>query len=274
MRTEPLAAATRQLPLPGRILHPALQMFGGRLTYPIAPRVVRSQPGFEIEIRDYEEHIQSYIYWLGRFEPRESAAVRNLVQRGDFVIDAGANLGWFSLLASSIVGATGEIFAFEPSGPTVNHLRRNLALNGTSNVEVYRLALSDVSGKAKLTVTEKGNAGSATLFATDPSGGEVVDTARLDEIAPERVFKLLKMDVEGAELKALRGAEELLKAGRIQNILFEINEPALRRGGSSPEELIAFVKSYGYRLSCIGRFGLHPFGAVPLGHNTNVLASL
>jgi len=86
------------------------------MTYPITPRVVRSQLGFEVEIRDYAEHIQSYIYWLGRFEPRESAVVRNLVQPGDCVIDAGANLGWFTLLASSIVGTTGKIFAFEPSG--------------------------------------------------------------------------------------------------------------------------------------------------------------
>ena len=147
------------------------------MTYPITPRVVRSQLGFEVEIRDYAEHIQSYIYWLGRFEPRESAVVRNLVQPGDCVIDAGANLGWFTLLASSIVGTTGKIFAFEPSGATVDHLRRNLALNGASNVEVHRIALSDNAGKAKLTVTQKGNTGSASLFATDSGEGEVVDTA-------------------------------------------------------------------------------------------------
>jgi FkbM family methyltransferase len=250
-------------------------MIGARLTYPIAPRVVRSQLGFKIEIRDYKEHIQSYIYWLGRFEPRESAVVRSLVQPGDCVIDAGANIGWFSLLASSIIGTTGKIFAFEPFGATADHLDRNLALNGASNVEVHRIALSDSGGKAKLTMTETGNIGTASLFATDSGEGEIVDTGRLDEIVPKRRFKLLKMDVEGAELRVLRGAEKLLQAGRIENILFEINKAALRRGGSSCAELIALVKSHGYRIWRIGRFRPHPFDlAVTFGHNINVLASL
>ena len=97
---------------------------------------------------------------------------------------------------------------------------------------------------------------------------------RLDEVVPEREFKLLKIDLEGSELRALRGAEKLLRTRRIRNVLFEINEAALRLGGSSSAELISFVESYGYRLSCIGRFGLQPLGAVKLGHNTNILASL
>lgn len=275
MRTEPIAAATRQLPVPGRILHPALQMIGARLTYPIAPRVVRSQLGFKIEIRDYKEHIQSYIYWLGTFEPRESAVVRGLVRPGDYVMDAGANIGWFSLLASSIVGATGKIFAFEPFGATADHLDRDLALNGVSNVEVHRIALSDSSGKAKLTMIERGNIGTASLFARDADEGEIVDTGRLDAIVPKRRFKLLKMDVEGAELRVLRGAQELLQAGRIENILFEINNAALRRAGSSCAELIAFVKSHGYRIRRIGRFRSEPFElAMALGQNINVLATL
>ena len=65
---------------------------------------------------------------------------------------------------------------------------------------MHRIALSDNAGKAKLTVTEKGNTGSASLFATDSGEGEV------DEVVPEREFKLLKIDLEGSELRALRGA--------------------------------------------------------------------
>jgi FkbM family methyltransferase len=274
VRAEPIAAATRQLPVPGRVLYPALQAIGARLTYPIAPRVVRSQLGFKIEIRDYEEHIQRYIYWLGRFEPRESAVVRDLLEPGDYVIDAGANIGWFSLLASSIVGTAGKIFAFEPMGATAEHLDRNLALNGASNVEVHRIALSDRRGEAKLTVTETGNIGTASLFATDSDEGEIVDTGRLDDIVPKRGFKLLKMDVEGAELKVLHGAEKLLNARRIENILFEVNEAALRRGGSTCAELVALVKSHGYRVWRIGRFRPQPFDLkVTLGQNVSVLAS-
>jgi FkbM family methyltransferase len=201
--------------------------------------------------------------------------VRNLVQPGDCVIDAGANIGWFSLLASSIIGTTGKIFAFEPFGATADHFHRNLALNGVSNVELHRIALSDSSGKAKLTMNEIGNIGTASLFPPDADEGEIVDTGRLDEIVPKRRFKLLKMDVEGAELRVLRGAEKLLQAGRIENILFEINEAALRRGGSSCAELIALVKSHGYCIWRIGRFRPQPFDlTVTLGHNINVLATL
>jgi FkbM family methyltransferase len=248
-------------------------MMGAHLSFPVAPRVVQTQLGFKVEIRDYQEHIQSYIYWLGRFEPRESAVVRGLLRPGDHVIDAGANIGWFSLLAASIVGPAGKIFAFEPLGTTADHLQRNLALNGASNVEVHRIALSDTRGKARLAIAEAGNNGTASLFAGDQGEGDIVDTGRLDDFLPTGRFKLLKMDVEGAEPKVLRGAERLLKARRIENILFEVNEAALRRAGSSCGELVALVKSHGYRLWRISRGRPQPFDAAEtLDRNISVLA--
>ena len=120
MRTEPLAAATRQLPLPGRILHPALQMFGGRLTYPIAPRVVRSQLGFKIEIRDYEEHIQRYIYWLGRFEPRESAVVETFLNLATVSSTPGLILAGLVFLLLRSLARLEKFSLSNPSAPPLN----------------------------------------------------------------------------------------------------------------------------------------------------------
>ena len=91
----------------------------------------------------------------------------------------------------------------------------------------------------------------------------------------DEASELLKLDVEGAELEGVPARQQLLQARRITNILLEINEAALCRGGSSSAELMALVKSYGYRMWRIGRFHCQPFNlTAPLGHNINVLAAL
>ena len=152
---------------------------------------------------------------------------------------------------------------------------RNLSLNALSNVEVHKVALSDTHGKAKLAMKEIGNSGTASLFVGDADKGEVVETARLDDILPDRRFKLLKMDVEGAEPMLLRGAKKLLRNGQIETILFEINEGALRRGGSSSAELVSLVKSFGYRIAGVGLFRAQMFNvSAREGQSINVIATL
>jgi hypothetical protein len=126
-----------------------------------------------------------------------------------------------------------------------------------------------------LAVKEAGNRGTASLFVGNTNEGEVVETARLDGILPDRMFRLLKMDVEGAEALLLRGAEGLLRNARIKTILFEINEGALRRAGSSSAELISIVKSMGYCVSGLGRFGARPFNMpTRVGESINAVATL
>jgi FkbM family methyltransferase len=160
-------------------------------------------------------------YALGTSEPLIQDALAAHVRSGDTVWDVGANVGFYSLIASRLVG-DGKVVAFEPLPANQEAIRRNLALNEIVNVQLLELALSDEEGEAELEIHA-----SPTWAKLDTSGdtpfkrgaevsGRVrvrVSTldAQLASLAPPDV---VKMDIEGAEVAALRGASKLLSEHR------------------------------------------------------------
>jgi FkbM family methyltransferase len=148
-------------------------------------------------------------YWLGRYEPAEVAIFTSLIASGATVFDAGAHVGYYTLIASRLVGATGHVVAFEPNPRNLIYLRRHVTLNDCANVRVIAAAVADVAGHAAF---QDGTRDAEGLLA---AGGTLdVETVTLDAIAygtpglpPPSV---LKIDVEGAEQRVLAGAERLL----------------------------------------------------------------
>lgn len=140
--------------------------------------------------------------WLGTYEAPLQRLLADALRPGDVFYDIGANVGFFSLLASQRVGA-GRVIAFEPLPANLELLRRNLALNGADNVSIVDAAVADTSGRARFTV-----GGSASQGALADEGIEVAVVA-LDELdlPPPTVMKI---DVEGAESRVLAGAVRLL----------------------------------------------------------------
>ncbi len=190
----------------------------------------------------------------GSYEPNELAVLDRVLEPGMVFLDGGANEGWFSLLAAAKIGPTGKVVAIEPSTREVARLRANLRLNGLSNVAVVQAALADQVGFAVLQVAEPEHSGQNTLgrFAHKVTSVATQETAliSLDYIVRaeglERV-DVVKLDVEGAELRALRGARYILAQHR-PLLLIEVLEPALRAQGCSAEMLLHFLADQGYRL--------------------------
>jgi FkbM family methyltransferase len=180
---------------------------------------------------------------LGLFEPPETSLVRRLLKPGDTFLDVGAHIGWFTTIASRLVGDDGAVIACEPYPANAAALKENLALNNAQNVRLVEMALGSEPGELSLALA--GDSGG--ISALDWGQGERVTATMttLDEVTAEvPAITLLKMDVEGWEAHVLRGGSAALR--RTENVLFEVNKPVLKKAGSSAEELYALLREAGF----------------------------
>lgn len=182
----------------------------------------------------------------------EARVCRALLRDGDVFVDGGANIGLFALRAASDVGPTGRVIACEPGPGTMQLLRANARRNDHDTVELHEVALSDAPGNASFTIFEDGSGLSS--FAPGPSGGRTVGVSvtTLDALtAPfhDRVA-VVKLDIEGAEVKALRGAASLI-ARASPVFLIEVEPEHLARQGSTVDELTRALRSRGYEAYAI-----------------------
>lgn len=197
------------------------------------------------------------IFAYGFCEPA-SRAMRALLRPDAVVIDAGANVGLFTVLAASGVGPRGRVIACEPSPPTMSILRANVTRNRFDWVELHEVALAEAPGRLAMQVFAPGSGFSS--FAPAEAGTEVeVEVTTLDELAGDRVDQtsLVKIDVEGAELRALRGASRLLEHAR-PDFIIELEPEHLERQGSSARDVQALFEDARYTAFAIGDKTLEP----------------
>lgn len=224
----------------------------GRVLQRLVPREgERTARVFGYRVRlDLGEFIQRHVY-LGVFERAETHLVRQWLKPGMSFVDVGANIGYFTLLASSLVGPTGRVFACEPSTYAFARLEATLRENAISQARAFPLALGTEPGTLNLyftspTVTNH----TPSMVAQEGARAVPVQVCRLDDCIEEwglEQVDLLKVDVEGFEPRVLAGASKALASGRIRAILCELNDPWLRRVGSSAAELYAFIRGHHYR---------------------------
>jgi FkbM family methyltransferase len=149
-------------------------------------------------------------YWLGSYEPDNQRRAARLAGRAQVVYDVGANSGLFTLIFARAVGEGGTVVAVEPHPENLGRLRRNLELNAVTNVRVVPRALSDRRGDARF-------AASGNMGRLDEAGRETVEVSTLDHEVLHGGLpapRLVKMDIEGEEAKALEGAVAVLARHR------------------------------------------------------------
>lgn len=148
----------------------------------------------------------------GRYEPMKTEALLAQLREGDVVVDVGAHTGYYTVIASKLVGTTGKVFAFEPRPVNASLLRNHLKVNGIDNVTVFEKAVSSSTGEALFDVSR--GTGRGRLSDT----GELpVETRSLDELLDQSHIDeptFLKIDVEGGEVGVLAGAKRLIDEGR------------------------------------------------------------
>jgi FkbM family methyltransferase len=205
----------------------------------------------------------SLVTWLfGIDEPREVAWFRRLVRPGGVVIDVGANIGQYTLIAAQLAGPSGRVFSFEPDPVNAAALQRSIERNGFGDlIELLRVAVAGRSGEAAFEV--QSDRTRSRLCANGPGvrpEATLVRTLALDNFVDERGLDrldFLKIDVEGADLDVLRGAERALR--RLQPAVMVEYEPDwLRAYGERPEALPAFLERLGYRCRFVNSRGVFP----------------
>jgi FkbM family methyltransferase len=179
--------------------------------------------------------------WLGFYEYEKQQLIAREVRANTVFWDLGANVGFYSLLASILVGS-GKVFAFEPAPRNLSYLRKHLTLNRVKNVEVLAIAASDKNGISSFEIEQTGFMGHLS-----GQGSITVPTAALDSLVEEgKVLPpdFVKMDIEGAELLALRGASRTFQ--RFRPVLF-----LATHGRSIEKECRTLLESWGYEWSSL-----------------------
>lgn len=181
-------------------------------------------------------------------EQRVQSAMAGFLKVGDAAMDVGANVGLYTVLLARAVGDRGVVIACEPGGRNFEHLTENLGLNGLTNVRVFRKALGDTSGMAKLySSTVIGN---SSLSGGKNEGAayedvEVIEGDRL--IASENLPtpRAIKIDVEGFEYAVLQGLQGTLRNRACQFVVCEVH-PSLLPSSVDPASIAALLEACGF----------------------------
>jgi FkbM family methyltransferase len=181
----------------------------------------------------------------GEYEPHLTAVFERYCRPGMTVVDVGANLGYYSLLASRLVGASGRVVALEPNSENCRLLLSSLRMGGVTNVQLIPVAADTEAGWAYYSTHVGSNGGLIEDQDLLKHPGTVVPTFRLDDIV-EGPVGFLKMDVEGAEGRVVKGATRLIERDR-PIITTELKDEMLRRvSGTSVADYLGYFESVGY----------------------------
>jgi FkbM family methyltransferase len=207
---------------------------------------------FRCDLRDV---LMREVCITGRYEPQETVILQNLLRAGMTFVDVGANWGYFTLAAAYLVGARGHVVSVEADPRASATLNANVAKNRLPWVRVVAAAASDSDEMLSLRSygpesDGSANFGVALADALTEGGVRFEVRARpLDAILDEAgagTINVLKMDIEGAEGRALTGLGKRLAAGAIDRIILELHPWHLRSHGTSAGAIVGALQSHGY----------------------------
>ncbi|HEX4348460.1 MAG TPA: FkbM family methyltransferase [Vicinamibacterales bacterium] len=246
-----------------RLLHRVLPGF---------PVPIYVSPGFWFITRN--DHLSSQVF-AGSFETNECAAFASVLRPGMTVLDIGANVGFYSLLASRLIGPGGRVIAFEPSAREGRRLALHLRINGARNVTTEPFALGERNEEATFYVVEERDSGCNSFRPGDlglPTTPVTVSVKRLDDCLPRGTrIDVVKIDVEGAELSALRGGEQMFRRDR-PPVMCEIEEIRIAPWGYRGRDIVDLLAGWGYEWSAITEHGLRPLSGSESEFSGNFLA--
>lgn len=185
---------------------------------------------------------------MGSYEPEVTRTLRALLRPGMTFIDAGANVGYYSLIAARSVADEGHVYSFEPEQTAHRYLELNVVRNGLRNVTTVQSALSYGPGSVAFIP----NALEGSYVCPDGKSSPhstLVEAVSLDGFLATQgtTVDIIKLDVEGGETHALEGMTETSKKSPQMRIVLEVNPRAMKRAGQSPDYLRQLLIQLGFR---------------------------
>ncbi len=195
------------------------------------------------------------------FEESSVNIIKKLIKKGDVVVDIGANIGFYTLLFSKLVGNKGKVFAFEPEPNNFKLLKRNIEENNIHNVFLIKKGVSNSTSIMKL-FTTKNNCGWHSLIDVGEDRTPIdIDTVKLDDYFKNNFSKIsfIKMDIEGGEPQALQGMQTILKYNQNIKIMTEFHPFYLEKAEKNPNDFLKMLKKYKFKIFEIKDKQLTPF---------------
>jgi len=182
----------------------------------------------------------------------DTKVFRNSIKKGDIVVDVGASIGYFTLIAAKIVGDTGKVFAFEPDSNNFKILKKNVEINKYYNVILEQKAVSDVNGKINL-FSSDGIGFHSTINPHITTPSIPIESIKLDQYFRNLnlidKINFIKIDVEGAEFRVLNGMNMILKQSKNVKILTEFMRYFLIQVGVNPKDMLDLLINNGFKIS-------------------------
>lgn len=187
------------------------------------------------------------------FEPGETAVIKKFLKPGMIAVDAGANIGYFSLLMARLVGQSGQVHAFEPGKENVSLLTKNVKLNAYKTVKVNNAAISSKSGTLTFYLSDTNPQDHRIIKdINEKRKSYSVKAVTLDDYFRNKKVDFMKMDIQGAELLALEGSKKILSKYH-PILVIEYWPYGIIQADRKPEELFSILEKYNYSIKLINQ---------------------
>ncbi|SRR6266568_1573898 len=206
--------------------------------------------GHRIYIDKHDQTISQELILSGQWETFESEIFSRFVRPGDVVVDIGAHIGWYTLLAAKLVGSKGKVYAFEPDPTNFALLSKNIKANGYSNVVLIKKAVSDSTGSAHLFLNDE-NTGDHRIFdAADNRKSVTIESTTLDNYFKNSNHRidLIKIDIQGSEMQALQGANHTINTNKNLKFITELQPGFIHLNGQKPQDYLALMRKHGFKI--------------------------
>lgn len=219
--------------------------------YQYKPRTMRkaTRNGVTFQL-DISDMVDWFIYY--GFKETARNVFYDLIEPGQTVIDIGSNVGEVCMNTAKRVGESGKVYAIEPHPDNIKRLKKNLSLNTFSNIGLHQVALGNQTGTVKMYTYDSGNLGMNRMLNEGEQNSTAVEVqlTTLDRFVSEQQIEelaVMKLDVEGYELKALQGAKETLR--KFKPVIFmELDNGYLNEHGDNAADVIALLEGIGYEV--------------------------
>ena len=199
---------------------------------------------------DLSDSVQRSLFYTGTYEPKTTGLIREALRPGDTFLDVGANVGHYTLLAASVVGSKGRVHAVEASRATAERLEETVTRNELGGVvSVHLAAAADRRYEATVHAAEGEHAIGMRNIRPEQDGVAIerVEAWPLDDLLPDVRPDVVKVDVEGSDLRALVGMRKLLESARPRLVIVESQDQLLASFGDSAAGIDGFMSELGYR---------------------------
>jgi len=191
----------------------------------------------------------------GVYGELDTITIKQNVKKNDIVIDVGANIGYYTLLFSRLVGNLGKVFGFEPEPYNFELLKKNVEINNYNNITFEQKAISKNSGTINLYLAKNGIVGHR-IYNSDVCNGSIkVEMISLDDYFSKLdltdKIDFVKIDVEGAELGVFKGMEKILNESKNLKIFSEFNRDVIKNEGSNPNEILEILNQHNFTINYV-----------------------